>query len=88
MVIKIDKPESLQEANTQSESFDPPPSKKHKVEKEKTTTKGTKVATTAAVVPLVCAGCKITDKEAAGALLLFDDPEDDGKDKKVGDEKR
>lgn len=87
MVIKIDKPESLQEANTQSESFDPPPSKKHKVEKEKTTTKGTKVATTAAV-PLVCAGCKITDKEAAGALLLFDDPEDDGKDKKVGDEKR
>lgn len=84
MVLKIDNLEGETPANN-CESFDPPP-KKHKVDKEQGQAAAEKE--TAPAVTFVCAGCKISDKEAAGALLLFDDPEEDEKDKKAGDEKR
>lgn len=84
MVIKIDK-----EGNAQSDSFDPPPSKKHKSEEDTPSRQEeSAVGEKKAGAPLVCAGCKVSDKEASGPLLLFDDPEEDEKDTKAGDETR
>ena len=71
MVIKIDKEDN------QSDSFDPPPSKKQKGDKGTPSKQQPAAVEKEAAVPLVCYGCKVSDKEASGPLLLFDDPEED-----------
>ena len=99
MVLKIDKQTASQEegaeaTTTTSESFDPPPSKKKKsdndVEPAATTAPAPAPEAEAETQPQAlthCAGCNISSRDAQGALLLFDDPEEDGKETK-GEEKR
>ena len=88
MVLKIDKQTASQEEGATSESFDPPLSKKKKsdVHSEEQAA-ATAPAEVEAQAPSYCAGCKISSKDAQGALLLFDDPEEDGKEER-GEEKR
>jgi hypothetical protein len=93
MVLKIGKTDATSEADgtaTNSQSFDPPPSKKQKKPEEASHPQAVAGLNqpTEKTASLLCAGCNISDKEAQGVLLLFDDPEEDEKDKKSGEDMR
>ena len=97
MVLKIEKLETTtaitegKVAAPTSESFVPPPSKKQKNDKDEAAAKEGERQFQPASQPAVllfCAGCNISDREAAGALLLFDDPEEDENEKNSDEEKR
>ncbi|KAL3805570.1 hypothetical protein HJC23_005814 [Cyclotella cryptica] len=74
-------------------NFDPPPSKKQKKlsasENAGESLPPLPPSLAEERVALKCAGCGILDKDAPASLLLFDDPEEDGKEKKsAADEMR
>jgi hypothetical protein len=68
-----------------NDNFDPPPSKKQK-KLPACDNAGDSLPPPPSLaeerVALKCAGCGISDKDAPASLLLFDDPEEDGKQNK------
>lgn len=92
MVLKIDRLEAVgsppplppsEQSSNNSDGFDHPLFKKTKPNEEPSQ-EPKQAAASAKKSGLVCAGCKISEKDAQGSLLLFDDPEeeDDKKDSK------
>lgn len=96
MVLKIDNPEAKapqpplprsEQPSNNTNGFDPPPSKKTKPNEGPSQEPKHATASAEKSPALICAGCKVSDKEAPGSLLLFDDPEEeeDKKDNKSDD---
>jgi hypothetical protein len=85
-----------------SESFDPPPSKKQKKQSppDEAAVKQepgevpqapplqANDQTQAPPLASQCAGCAISDADAPGSLLLFDDPEEDEKEKSADEKEK
>lgn len=103
MVLKIERPAS-DAADVETETvhapspetnnnFDPPPSKKQKKLSASENNRENRPLHPPSLaeerLALKCAGCGVSDKDAPASLLLFDDPEEDGNEKKsAADEKR